>query len=123
MPLTYEIVGFPDVIVPHSDFQGLLCQVTVLYLIEKLLWRSRGRARMNQGLGLPILLLLRLCCPQGTQPNPSHSDQGGDFLSFKSEVEKSPLVRTTPTSLNSGFSVFFFTAVLCLDFLSSSGFK
>lgn len=27
------------------------------------------------------------------------------------------------TSLNSGFSVFFFTAVLCFDFLFSSGFR
>lgn len=27
------------------------------------------------------------------------------------------------TSLNSGFRVFFFTAVLCLDFLSTSGFR
>lgn len=27
------------------------------------------------------------------------------------------------TSLNSGLSVFFFTAVLCFDFLFSSGFR
>lgn len=55
---------------------------------------------------------------------PSHSDQVGLFFPFTHSTEKSPLGENhRPTSLNSGFSVFFFTAVLCFDFLSSSGFK
>lgn len=37
-PLTYEVIRFPDVVVPHGDFQGLFGQVAVLYLIAELLW-------------------------------------------------------------------------------------
>lgn len=37
-PLTYEVIRFPDVVVPHGDFQGLFGQVAMLYLIAELLW-------------------------------------------------------------------------------------
>lgn len=55
------------------------------------------------------------------------SGQGVLFSLLSHSTEKSPPgenhEQQKPTSLNSGFSVFFFTAVLCFDFLSSSGFK
>lgn len=40
--LTYEVVRFPDVVVPHGDFQGFFGQVAVLYLIAELLWGEQA---------------------------------------------------------------------------------
>jgi len=66
-PLTYEVVRFPDVVVPHCDFQGLFRQVAMLYLVAKLLLGSGDSVRTNpcqvrcrtpaKGLGLSLLLL------------------------------------------------------------------
>lgn len=41
VPLTDEIVGFSNVIIPNSDFQGLLGQVPMLNLITEFLVARR----------------------------------------------------------------------------------
>ena len=42
-PLTYEVVGLADVVVPHGHLQGLLGQVGVLDVVGELLQeRVRG---------------------------------------------------------------------------------
>ena len=40
--LTDEIIGFSNVIIPDSDLQGLLGQVSMLDLITELLLARRG---------------------------------------------------------------------------------
>lgn len=43
-PLTNEIVGFSDVVIPNGDLQGLLGQVPMLNLITELLVARRGES-------------------------------------------------------------------------------
>lgn len=43
-PLTNEIVRFSNVVIPNSDFQGLLGQVPMLNLITELLVARRGES-------------------------------------------------------------------------------
>lgn len=139
-PLTYEIVRFPDIVVPHCDFQGLFRQVAVLYLIAELLLGGGDRVRVNPRWGPAAAGTPGAgwapssssgCFPLPPTGNsssiPHLTTEVGVFLPFKLEDREKPLGKNhdgqKPTSLNSGFSVFFFTAVLCFDFLSSSGFR
>lgn len=69
--LTYEVVGFPNIIVPHCNFQGLLGQITMFYLIAKLLSGSEDRVRMNCAGFLPGLLLFATRRELNLHPSPS----------------------------------------------------
>lgn len=43
-PLTNEIIGFSNVVIPNGDLQGLLGQVPMLNLITELLVARRGES-------------------------------------------------------------------------------
>lgn len=99
--LTDEVVGPTQIVVPHRHLQGLLGQVRQRDVIKELLQKNIK--------GLQVGSLHRTARFYRT-------DGTGD------QNLQQQLVNL-PTSLNSGFRVFFITDVLCLDFFWESGFR
>lgn len=91
---TNEVVAHSQIIVPHGDLQGFLCQLVQGHIILKLLCRKFTLYEEAE-----YVKILRPFCSTAVRED------------------------TCFTSLNSGLRVFFFTEVLYFDFFPMSGCK